>query len=145
MKTLLLVVLSTFLGAASFAAGTANEAARTESPKEEPRPELSIAASRYSWGTAFRGERLEHTFVIKNSGMAPLIIEEVKPQCGCTVAAEYEKTLQPGQSTSLSLTLETGALSGQKEKYTQIISNALTEDNKLWLEGEIVELLPPDP
>ena len=156
MKTLSLVVLSTILGVASFAAGdnpAASEATPTERPatpterpgEEEPRPELSIADARYSWGTAFRGERLEHTFVVKNSGTAPLVIEEVKPQCGCTLAAEYEKTLQSGQSTSLSLTLETGAMSGKKEKYTQVISNALTEDNKLWMEGEIVELLTLDP
>lgn len=152
-----LLVLPFFLGAcetsladrpppeAGPSASEATPPRRVDDVADEARPELSFSESRYDWGTAFRGERLEHTFVVKNTGDAPLIIEEVQPQCGCTLATDYASTLEPGQSTSISLTLETGSMTGKKEKFTTIISNALTENNKLWMEGEIVELLTLDP
>jgi hypothetical protein len=116
--------------------------------EEAPRPLLVIPEPVWDWGTAFRGERLEHIFTIENQGSAPLIISNIKPQCGCTLAEEYKKVLAPGEMTKITLTLETGAMKGEdeKKKYTEIESNAIAkEDNKLWMQGEIVDLLKLDP
>ena len=113
---------------------------------EEKLPELHIEEPIFDWGSAFRGERIEHSFKIKNRGEGTLVIQEVKPQCGCTLATDHPKELAPGESMELTLTLESGAMDrGSKEKYTEIISNALTEDNKLWMRGEVEDLFFLDP
>jgi hypothetical protein len=120
-------------------------AALKKAPAEDAFPELFIAEPNYDWGTAFRGETIRHTFSVANSGKTTLVIQEVKPQCGCTLATDYKSSLAPGESTEITLTLETGALTGSKQKHTEIISNALTEDNKLLMGGEIVDLFTLDP
>ncbi len=54
---------------------------------EGPLPTLEWDGTGTEWdfGTINEGDVVEHTYVFKNTGQAPLIIENAKPSCGCTV------------------------------------------------------------
>ena len=139
-----LAALALLLVPLAFVTVNGDEKQGVDAAEADP-PRLHLPDPVFDWGTAYRGQRIEHTFRIENTGGGPLEIEQIKPQCGCTIATDYERRLLPGESTMLKLTLESGALSGSKEKYTEIISNGLGEDNKLWMQGEVEDLFTIEP
>ena len=116
------------------------------SPIAEDAPVLWIEDPVFDWGKAYQGEQLEHTFVIENRGKAPLDIDAIRPVCGCTFArdADRKKGIQPGEKSSITLHVDTTTLSGPSKKDTEIISNA-AGDNRLWMQGEVIELLKMEP
>jgi hypothetical protein len=129
-------------------------AGKVTRPKPPPAasspPVLSLEDPIFNWGKAFRGEELEHTFVIRNQGGMPLVIESFKPNCGCMSPpkkGKYKSTLQSGEKTSIVLRVSTSSLSPGdiKNKYTEVITNALRGDNKLYVQGELVRALTLEP
>jgi hypothetical protein len=68
-------------------------------------PRASIAQTTFDFGKIFENQPMIHTFVIKNTGTAPLIIEDVDPECACT-AASYDKTIPPGGQGKIVLRIE---------------------------------------
>lgn len=47
-------------------------------------------------GKVKKGQTIEIPYTIKNTGDKPLVISEVIPGCGCTVADKPEKPIMPG-------------------------------------------------
>lgn len=63
-------------------------------------PELS-----YDFGKVFEDKALAHTFVLKNEGNAVLRVEDVDPDCACTVA-NYDRDIPPGGEGRIILTIK---------------------------------------
>lgn len=61
---------------------------------EGPIPAFEWEATEHDFGTMNEGEVKEYTYKFKNTGEAPLIIEKVRPSCGCT-APNWTKTPIP--------------------------------------------------
>lgn len=61
---------------------------------EGPIPAFEWAAMEHDFGTINQGDIKEFTYKFKNTGEAPLIIERVRPSCGCT-APNWTKTPIP--------------------------------------------------
>lgn len=99
-------------------AGGATGLLNNKSSKEKPR--LDVDGSEHDFGNAIEGERLTHTFKMKSTGGADLIINTAKPTCGCTVAKlavigadgessvyEMGEPLAPGTELELTARLDT--------------------------------------
>ena len=99
--------------------------ARAGEEKEKPAPAARIKAEPASWdfGRAFPNQRLRKEFRLRNVGGRELVIEKVSTTCGCTVAEGYDRTVPPGGSTPLVVSLETRQSSGRIEKRVAIRSN----------------------
>ncbi len=78
---------------------------------QAPKPKAVVPQPILEAGKKPKGDKLIGEFVIKNEGNAPLEISEVRPACGCTVA-DYPKTIAPGQSGTIKLTIDTSEFSG---------------------------------
>ena len=81
------------------AVGSAQDAAKkTDSgaTKSAGRPIMDIPRMTYDFGETFELPEYAFTFIVRNRGDADLIIEEVKPGCGCT-AAKFDKVIAPGK------------------------------------------------
>lgn len=121
--------------------------------EQAARPVLAIAEAEFHWGKAFRGEQLEHGFVIENQGQATLVVESLKPNCGCMTVknqTDYKRRLEPGEKTTIVLHIDTRILEPGfvKNKHVEVITNAVADENRLQILGEIEELLklfPPQP
>ncbi len=114
------------------------------------KPVLHLADSEFNWGKAFRGEQLEHEFIVENKGNATLVIESLKPNCGCMSVqneADYKRKLEPGEKTKIVLHIDTRILEPGfvKNKFTEVITNATADENQLTIVGEIEELLKITP
>lgn len=52
-------------------------------------------------GKIKKGQVIEIPYTVKNTGDKPLIISEVVPACGCTVADKPEKPIMPGNEEKI--------------------------------------------
>ena len=57
-------------------------------------PVLAFEKTEHDFGTINEGQKVTYVYKFKNTGEAPLIIQEAKPSCGCTVP-EWTKTPIP--------------------------------------------------
>jgi hypothetical protein len=72
---------------------------------EAAAPRVAAAVTSHDFGRVFEDKALGHTFVIKNEGDAPLKVEDVDPDCACTVAS-YDRTIPPGGQGEITLTIK---------------------------------------
>ena len=61
---------------------------------EGPLPTIQFETLEHDFGTIKEGEKVSYTYKFKNTGEAPLIIQDAKPSCGCT-APDWTKTPIP--------------------------------------------------
>ncbi len=69
-----------------------------------------------------KGEVIAHEFVIKNEGTADLLLKDVRPACGCTVA-QYDRTIPPGKSGKVSAQVKTDNFGGPIAKSIAVFTN----------------------
>lgn len=97
-------------------AKAASKPAPVAAPKIEVIPETKDA------GTVAKGQVIETTFVVKNTGGSDLIISDARPGCGCTVAS-FDKTVKPGAEGKIVTSVDTKSFSGPISKSLLVVSN----------------------
>ncbi|MDW7690350.1 DUF1573 domain-containing protein [Flammeovirgaceae bacterium SG7u.111] len=130
MKKVILPLLMLFFAAASYA---------------QQAQVIGTEAATFSWkaqevnlGKIKKGVPAEAVFTFTNEGKAPLIITEVKPTCGCTIASWPKEPLQKGETASIKATYN-AANKGVFHKSIRVYSNSTTPVAVLVIKGEVVE------
>jgi hypothetical protein len=75
-------------------------------------------------------------FSFKNTGMVPIIIREVKPSCGCTVADFPKQPILSGGEGKISVTYDAD-LSGYFSKTISVYSNTEQAVTELFIKGTV--------
>jgi hypothetical protein len=89
--------------------------------------ELRVPARGYDAGEVELGSVVVHDFVLENVGDAPVQINSVRAQCGCTVV-DYPEAIPPGESGSLRVKIETDELhTGKTSKTVTVVTDAINE------------------
>jgi hypothetical protein len=81
----------------------------------------------YNFGRASAGDPVKHTYVVTNTGTAPLEISDVHPSCGCTTAGGWTKSIPPGQTGDIPIQFNSSRYSGSVTKTITVTSNAKNE------------------
>ncbi|RMG18923.1 MAG: DUF1573 domain-containing protein [Planctomycetota bacterium] len=68
-------------------------------------PRLKVGEKELDFGLIMHGQKAEVKVPLSNVGDEPLVLERVKPSCGCTVAS-YPQRLAPGEEKELVLTFD---------------------------------------
>lgn len=117
-------------------------ASEVKGPHPIAKPDETI----HDFGPVWVGPPLKHAFKIKNEGDAPLVISKVKPSCGCTIAGDYPKKLDPGQEGEFPFSMMSTKLRGPFDKGITISTNdPVTPELRLKLKGDVkryVEVVP---
>jgi Protein of unknown function (DUF1573) len=118
------VVMMAFLVAfvASFANAQNKPAAKKAEAAEEKAPRLTIVEPVKEYGEVAKGDKLDWSFVVKNTGNADLQIIAAKPGCGCTVA-DFDKVIKPGETGKVSAHVDTTNFSGPIAKTVTLETN----------------------
>jgi hypothetical protein len=74
-------------------------------------------------GTIKQGETLEIPFHFKNTGSKPLVIEDVHPGCGCTVAEKPTEPIAPGEEGVIKAKFNSTGMSGLQHKTLTVTAN----------------------
>jgi hypothetical protein len=100
-------------------------APRTEVARDPAGPRLVVEPSRFDFGSALPGKRLTKEFSLRNMGSAPLRIEKLASSCACTafLLDEKDRTLPPGRSAPLRVTLTTPARPGRVVETVSLTTN----------------------
>ena len=99
--------------------------------------ELSVDASTFDFGKLIKGELAKHTFMLKNTGNKRLEILQIENSCGCTTSKFEKLVIEPGQTSSLDVEINTNDLIGKQVKSVTIISDAFPTTKRLVLTAEI--------
>lgn len=85
-------------------------------------PRVSLVEPLKDFGTVPKGEKLDWSFVVRNTGDADLHILAVRPACGCTVA-DFDKVIKPGESGKITAHVDTSTFSGPTSKGVTVETN----------------------
>lgn len=86
-------------------------------------PRIGFDSETHSWGTVYQGSRLQHVFQVRNDGDELLSIAGVRTSCGCTIAEGWPEKLMPGETGSLTATLDSARRQGETQTYVVVSSN----------------------
>ena len=75
------------------------------------------------YGKITEGQKLEVLYRFKNTGTKPLIIENVRPSCGCTVADPPKEPVAPGAQGEIKGSFDSNGKSGQQHKTIYVMAN----------------------
>ncbi len=77
-------------------------------------------------------------FKFTNVGDAKLVINYVRPSCGCTVAEYPKDFISPGGSGEIKVTYNgNGKLPGKIKKYIQVFTNCKDDLSRIFITGEM--------
>jgi len=114
----------------------------TASAQTDTKAEFKFVEEKHDFGKVPQGKPVTTDFVYTNIGVEPLILTEVKPTCGCTIA-DYTKTpVKKGEKGSIKITYN-AAVEAPFNKTIVVTSNANTPTKYLVIVGEVVKTATP--
>jgi hypothetical protein len=81
------------------------------------------------FGTIPEGRKLDVSYRFLNSGSKPLIIAQVRPSCGCTVAEQPDEPVLPGQEGVIRASFNSEGRVGVNSKTLYVIANTRGNQN----------------
>jgi len=100
-------------------------------------PSLDFETPIFEFGKISQGEVVKHDFTFVNNGKVPVLINQVKASCGCTVGDYKKEPILPGESSVISASFNSKGKSGKQRKTLNVFTNATEEPVTLTLSGEI--------
>ena len=130
MKILSTIIVGIFT---MFVLGSANAPIPTE---EGNQPHIQFETVAHDFGVIQQSENGGYSFKFTNTGKEPLIIQNVRTSCGCTVASRPNAPILPGDSSEISVKYDTKRL-GVFHKSITVTSNADNSSIVLTIKGEV--------
>lgn len=97
--------------------------ALAQKPSGESRaPRVVAPFTSFDFGDVYKGEIINHIFVIKNEGTADLVIKEFVSGCGCEVTSS-DRLIAPGKEGVAQLEINTATQFGQIMKPATLRTN----------------------
>ena len=101
---------------------------------------ISFDATTFNFGTFPESKLQTHVFTFKNTGTAPLIVNQAVASCGCTVATYTKKPVAPGEKGEVKVTYNgKGKMPGRFKKVITIRTNASNSLARIYITGEMEE------
>ncbi|HEY4325926.1 MAG TPA: DUF1573 domain-containing protein [Mucilaginibacter sp.] len=107
------------------------------SAQDNQKAEFKFNEEKHDFGKIPQGTPVTTVFEFTNVGTEPLILTEVRPTCGCTIA-DYTKTpVKSGDKGLIKITYN-AAVAAPFNKTIIVTSNAKTPTKNLNIVGEVV-------
>ncbi len=103
-------------------------------------PDIAFSEELWDFGVVKQGEKVTHVFEVKNLGETELVIEKVRPSCGCTAALLSSPEITPGSSSQIKVSFDSSGFKGRVSKYIYVESNDPDEPLKNLTITAIVEV-----
>lgn len=107
------------------------------SAQDNQKPEFKFNEEKHDFGKVPQGTPVTTVFTFTNIGVEPLILQEVKPTCGCTIADFTKTPVKKGETGKITITYN-AAVAGPFSKTIITTSNAKTPQKYLNIVGEVV-------
>ena len=107
-------------------------------PETTPITTIDFTEVEHAFGEVPKGDVAIHKFTFKNTGSVPLVIEEVKPSCSCTVPTYSKEPIAPGETGFVETSMEAKNV-GIFKKSVTVTMNTDPRVHTLNFSGEVVE------
>jgi hypothetical protein len=81
------------------------------------------------FGTIAEGQKVEVSFRFRNTGITPLVITQVRPSCGCTIAEQPKEPIAPGAEGHITATFNSAGHPGVNTKSLFVTANTKGSQN----------------
>ncbi|GGH19695.1 DUF1573 domain-containing protein [Sphingobacterium alkalisoli] len=98
--------------------------------------EFKFEKETHDFGSIPQGTPVSHEFKFTNGGDAPIIISEVAPSCGCSVADFSKTPIKPGETGTIKATFNAAAKGPFTKSFT-VKSNTKTPVKTLTVKGTV--------
>lgn len=138
MKKLLFLSTFSFISFTMFAQADGHDhaapaAVTAAKPAEET---LMMKENEHDFGKIPQGKPVTYVFEVKNTGKAPMKIDNVQASCGCTTPEwEREKQIAPGETSKITVGYNAAA-EGPFTKLVTITYNG-TQSKVITIKGEV--------
>ncbi|SFC10992.1 Protein of unknown function [Parapedobacter composti] len=106
--------------------------------QQNSKAEFKFEQETHDFGKIPQNKPVSYEFVFTNVGTEPIIISEVKPSCGCSVA-EFTKTpVKPGDKGTIKVTYDAKVKQPFTKNFT-VRSNTKTPVKTLYIKGEVTD------
>lgn len=105
-------------------------------------PEFKFDKETHDFGKIPQNQPVNAKFEFTNVGDEPLIISDVKPTCGCTIADFTKTPVEKGKKGTISLTFNAAVVASFSKAVT-VKSNSKTPEKLLYIKGEVVDSPAP--
>lgn len=97
-----------------------NEEQKRLKELEASKTTMSFDRMKHDFGKVLEDSENRTTFIVKNTGKKPLMIESVSASCGCTTPTKPEKPIAPGKSDKIEVVFhpKVGQLNEQTKTFT---------------------------
>lgn len=112
-----------------------------ETKPEGPLPTMEFAVIDHDFGTINEGDIVEHTYSFKNTGAAPLIIQNAQGSCGCTVPDWSKEPIPVGGTGFVKAKFDTNGKPNAQNKTVTVTANTWPKQTVLRFKAMV---LPKD-
>jgi hypothetical protein len=131
MKKLFAIIAMMFLAALTIQAQD-----KPAAPAPTPQDSIVFAATTHDYGTIVQASDGSCVFAFTNKGKAPIVLNDVKASCGCTVPEWTRTPVAPGEKGSIKVTYNTNNV-GAFSKSITVNSNAVNSPLVLIIKGTV--------
>lgn len=130
--------------AASFSetAGLA-EASEPAVANNAPIATVAFAKTAHEFGKISEGDVVEHTFTFTNTGSTPLIIQDAKASCGCTIPKKPEQPVAPGETGEIQVRFDSQGKPGMQNKTITVTANTQPATTRLFIKADVAPKSKP--
>jgi len=119
-KTVLAFAFLAFTAAGAFA----QEKTTTSQTEQESKASIEFSTKVHDFGTLQEGDPAVAEFTFTNTGKEPLIIQNVRPSCGCTTPYWSKDPIAPGKTGVIKASYGTKGRPGSFNKTVTVTSTA---------------------
>jgi hypothetical protein len=84
---------------------------------------LEFLESSFDFGKIDEGKKVEHVFKFKNTGENPLVLQDARASCGCTIPEYTKDTIAPGSEGQMKVIYDSANKEGQINKTVTVTAN----------------------
>ena len=98
---------------------------------------IKFVSTEHNFGKVKEGEKVAHTFEVLNTGKADLLLQNVKPSCGCTTPNYEKKPIRPGKKGTIEVVFDTKGRPGKQRKTVMVVTNTEPPNTVLFFTCEV--------
>lgn len=102
-----------------------------------PKTTMKFDQSEYDFGKVKEGEMVKHVYKFTNTGKEPLIINNAKGSCGCTVPQWPKEPIAPGATGEIQVEFNSKGKPGNQTKTVTITANTDPNPTHLTIKGMV--------
>lgn len=111
----------------------------TETKPDGPLPSFSFDETEHDFGQIKDGDVVTHTFKFTNTGEAPLVIQDAKATCGCTVPSYPRQPIPVGGTGEIVVKFDSSNKPGVQNKTVTLTANTYPSTSKLNIKSVVVK------